>query len=340
MAKIIQDTDQRQFVMVYHDCLESDLFDNPYQIVVYIALKKFADNNNQCFPSLKKLASTTKMSKRKVQNTLKELQQKHLISIENRLKEDGSKSSNLYIIHDFKELWSAGNNEEALEAVKKHENDKLIAILEAQGYTVTKGETMPKNTMVEEKAVPEKEEIAKGETMPKNTVMEEKAATKRKVILEITSEDVKVTEEKLDNEPTKEHYQAQKNNSSDNNTRKPKSQEEQYTMENIKVLFDYQALIIDHSDHKEDIEVAFDILHEVLNSTKPVRINGERKPQAVVAGKLLKLTNHDIEYAIKKFHEQTGEIKNTRSYLLTILYHAKEQSYLDIMNLGHRNGDF
>lgn len=326
MAKIIQDTDQRQFVMVYHDCLESDLFDNPYQIVVYIALKKFANNNNQCFPSLKKLASTTKMSKRKVQNTLKELQQKHLISIENRLKTDGSKSSNLYIIHDFKELWNTGSNEETSEAVQKYENDKLIAMLEAQGYIVTKGETMPQNTIMEEKAIPEDIE----ETTIKN-----------EATLEITSEDVKMKEKKLDNEPTKKHYQAQKNNNIvKNNTRKSESQEEQYTMEELKALYDYSALVIDYPEHKKDLEVVFDLLHEVLNNTKPVRINGESKSQAVVAGKLMKLTSYDIEYAIKKFHEQTGEIKNTRNYLLTILYHAREQSYLDIMNLGHRNGDF
>jgi len=41
-----------------------------------------------------------------------------------------------------------------------------------------------------------------------------------------------------------------------------------------------------------------------------------------------------IVYTIDKFHQQTGEIKNTRAYLLTILYHAREQSYLDLMNLG------
>ena len=326
MAKIIQDTDQRQFVMVYHDCLESDLFDNPYQIVLYIALKKFADKNNQCFPSLKKLASTTKMSKRKVQNTLKELQQKHLISIENRLKADGSKSSNLYIIHDFKELWSAGSNEEALEAVNKHEDDRLIAMLEAKGYTVTKGKTMPQNAVMEEKAVPEDVE---------------KAATNNEATLEITSEDVKMKEKKLDNEPTKEHYQAQQNTNTDkNNTKNPKSQEERYTMAQIKILYDYSVLVTDYPEQKKDLEVVFDLLHETLNSTKPVRINGESKPQPVVAAKLLKLKSYDIEYAIEKFHQQTGEIKNTRSYLLTILYHAKEQSYLDIMNLGHRNGDF
>ncbi len=33
-------------------------------------------------------------------------------------------------------------------------------------------------------------------------------------------------------------------------------------------------------------------------------------------------------------------IKNVKSYLLTILYNSREQNHLNIMNLGHHNGDF
>lgn len=126
-----------------------------------------------------------------------------------------------------------------------------------------------------------------------------------------------------------------------NTTTGIKSQVERYSMEQIKKLFDYAILMENQSKYNADLQVVFDILYEVLNTSKPtVRVSGEDKPQAVVIGKLLKLTNYDIQYAIDKFHEQTGEIKNTRAYLLTILYHAREQSYLDLMNLGHRNGDF
>lgn len=134
------------------------------------------------------------------------------------------------------------------------------------------------------------------------------------------------------------NYNSSKENDS---TKKAKSQAEQYTMADVKTLFDYSVLIADHPEHETDLQVVFDILYEVLNSSKPtIRVSGEDKPQAVIAGKLMKLTSYDIEYAIDKFHQQTGEIKNTRAYLLTILYHAREQSYLDLMNLGHRNGDF
>lgn len=154
---------------------------------------------------------------------------------------------------------------------------------------------------------------------------------------------VEIKEKGLASEPTKAHKQALDNQISkeQNTTDKPKSQAERYSIGQIKELFDYAILIADHPEHEADLQVVFDILHEVLNTSKPtVRVSGEDKPQAVVAGKLMKLTHYDIQYAIDKFHEQTGEIKNTRAYLLTILYHSREQSYLDLMNLGHRNGDF
>lgn len=155
---------------------------------------------------------------------------------------------------------------------------------------------------------------------------------------------VEIKEKKLASEPTKAHKQALDNQNffkEQNTTDKPKSQAEWYSIEQIKELFDYAILIADHPEHEADLQAVFDILYEVLNTSKPtVRISGEDKPQAVVTGKLMKLTHYDIQYAIDKFHEQTGEIKNTRAYLLTILYHSREQSYLDLMNLGHRNGDF
>lgn len=60
----------------------------------------------------------------------------------------------------------------------------------------------------------------------------------------------------------------------------------------------------------------------------------------VVIGKLMKLQPDDLVYSIDIYHKQTDRIKNVKDYLLTILYHAKEQAYLDLMNLGHHNGDF
>ena len=124
-------------------------------------------------------------------------------------------------------------------------------------------------------------------------------------------------------------------------TKGAKSQAERYTMEDIRALYEYDSLIIQYPDKQTDIDIVFDILYDTLNSTKPtIRIGGEGKPTMVVIGKLMKLQPDDLVYSIDKYHEQTERIKNVKAYLLTVLYGSREQQHLDIMNLGHHNGDF
>lgn len=135
--KIKSATDQRPFVMAYHDFLKSDLL-TEHEKMVFIALKMFVDDNNQCFPSLKKLADISRISKRKIQDTLKSLEQKHIIGIESRSRADGGDTSNLYTLYDFKELWNAGSSEEMATVVNEYEEMKLVSELRSRGYTITK----------------------------------------------------------------------------------------------------------------------------------------------------------------------------------------------------------
>lgn len=127
------------------------------------------------------------------------------------------------------------------------------------------------------------------------------------------------------------------------NTLQTKSQaeHERYTMQDIRILYEYDSLIMQYPKKKTDIDIVFDILYDTLNSTKQyIRVGGEDKPAMVVIGKLMKLDYSDLVYSIDKYHEQTERIKNVKNYLLTILYNSKEQQHLDIMNLGHVNHDF
>ena len=94
-------TNKEPFTMIPNKCFGHIKFDNVYQEIVYMALKKFADVNNQCFPGLNKIAEATLISKRKVQNTLKELKNNYLINIEERFTENGSRTSNLYTIYEL-----------------------------------------------------------------------------------------------------------------------------------------------------------------------------------------------------------------------------------------------
>lgn len=136
--KLKFNTDQRPFSMTYHDSIDSDILENIYQFALFIALKRFSDGNDKCFPSLKKLAKVSRMSQRKVQETLKVLEEKHIIGIENRARIDGGKNSNLYTLHDYKELWNANNSEEIATIINEIEEQQMIKTLIAKGYYISK----------------------------------------------------------------------------------------------------------------------------------------------------------------------------------------------------------
>lgn len=155
---------------------------------------------------------------------------------------------------------------------------------------------------------------------------------------------VQIKEKGLETEPTKAQNQAQFNQNlskEQNTTDQLESQAERYTLEDIKALYEYENLTTQYPDKLTDIDIVFDILYETLNTTRQtIRIGGEDKPQMVIIGKLMKLQPDDLIYSIDVFHKQDQRIKNVKSYLLTILFHSREQNYLDLMNLGHHNHDF
>lgn len=121
---------------------------------------------------------------------------------------------------------------------------------------------------------------------------------------------------------------------SNNTTFFSKSQSlERYTLDQIKEIFEYDALVHDYSYFSQEINAVMELLHDILNTTKgTIRINKEDKPAMTVIGKLMKLGKESIAYSIKKFQEQTDRIKNPRSYMLAILYNAPEQYILDVTN--------
>ena len=162
----------------------------------------------------------------------------------------------------------------------------------------------------------------------------------KKLISLLEAKGYKVTKEKEPDttEPTKDQLnQAFELNQFDivnTTTNSQKSQEvERYSLEQIRILYDYDVMISDNPYQKHDIDSVISILHTSLNTTKAaIRIGGEDKPSMVVIGKLMKLTYSGIMYAIEKFKEQTERIKNPTSYMLTLLYNAEEQMNLDIAN--------
>jgi len=289
--KISTSTDQRPFSLTYHDFIDSEILKSD-EITLFVVLKRFSDGAGNCFPSLKKLSAKTGLSKRKVQDLLKALEEKKVITKEKRARADGGYSSNLYHLNDTAEMWQAENVEEMKAAVDEIEEQRMIEILTAKGYTISK----------EPKKV-------KGKDKEKGLVSN--------------------ADQSKDTSTYQKHFTNEKDS-----TIKTKSQDlERYTLDQIKQLFNYDVMIQDNPYQQQEINSVMNILHTTMNTTKAtIRIAGEDKPSMVVIGKLMKLHNESIIYAIEKFSEQTERIKNPTSYMLTILYNAPEQFNLDIQN--------
>lgn len=131
-------TDQRPFVMVYNDFLDSDLL-NYYEKLVFIYLKKFTNpSTNQCFPSIRTLATLTGISVNKVKSILKELEAKGVIFKTNRTRPDGGSTSNCYTLYDYAEIWGVSGNDNVESVAAQVDEQKLVAQVRAMGYIVSK----------------------------------------------------------------------------------------------------------------------------------------------------------------------------------------------------------
>lgn len=74
--------------------------DTIYQKMMYVMLRQYINDKNQCFPSVKTLAEECSMSVAKATEVLKELEEKKIITKTSRYLESGGQTSNIYTIHD------------------------------------------------------------------------------------------------------------------------------------------------------------------------------------------------------------------------------------------------
>ena len=144
-SRIKSVTDQRKFTIVYNDFLESDLL-NYYEKMVFIALKKFADNDTmRAFPSLKTIQKMTGISLSQVRRSIDHMKEIGVIAIEHRTDKEKGNQSNLYTLFDYAEIWNVGSSEDIATVIDDVSEMKLVAELKARGYKVTK-EKEPEST--------------------------------------------------------------------------------------------------------------------------------------------------------------------------------------------------
>lgn len=137
--KIKSATDQRKFTLVYNDFLESDILDY-YEKMVFIALKKFADNETmRAFPSMKTIHAITGISLSQVKRSIEHMEELGVISVEHRTDKEKGHQSNIYTLFDYAEIWKVdSSNDDVTAVVDEISEAKLVAELKARGYTVTK----------------------------------------------------------------------------------------------------------------------------------------------------------------------------------------------------------
>lgn len=162
---------------------------------------------------------------------------------------------------------------------------------------------------------------------------------KQRLLEQIEQEYVMINKKDLAKTSTKKYLQSllESNNiPTDNNTEnQEKSQEaqERYPEQWIIDFYNLNELKAENSTKAAVIDTVANILYTILNSTKEtIRVNGEDKPTMAVVGRMLKLNQETIMYAIDQFIKQTDKIKNPKAYMITCLYNAQEQYELALHN--------
>jgi GntR family transcriptional regulator len=263
--------DKKPYVMLYWDILNK--LDNPYELSVYVYLKKHANHaTGTCYPSIATLEKETNISEKKIRLILKNLKDKKLITIQNRTLVNGGKTSNIYKLLEFE-------NEEVQAKPPLHdeksEQRKRVSGMDQADQSESKQDTQLNN-----------------------------------------------------NANLQLHDNPFLNDSQAENT-----EYTEYSMDELKKQYAYQALIAEHSAHQESIDICMNIIFTTVNSKKKdIRIQKEEIPKEKVTNKLLKLTKDDILWVIGKFAQQSNTIHSPQAYLLTLLYDAHNQRILACQN--------
>lgn len=256
-------TDQRDFVMVYHDFLDSKLLTGKEKLV-YIMLKRylsFRENEGTVFPKVETIAEKCEMSRPTVTKILQSLQKKGVL----RKTQRGLNRSNLYTLYDYESIWKSETKEDVTKAIEDEEIQKAIKLLKEKGLLSDTDQSTDKSLELKS-------------NLSCNNIT-----------------------------PTNINCQSF----------------ERYKIDDLKLLFNYNALINDQPEYAEYWDYIMEILYDTYNSNKSIiRVNKEDKPLMVVLGRFNKLSNIHISYVIDNYLKQKNKITNVKSYLLTAMYNS------------------
>lgn len=281
--------------------LDYDTFmqlETPYAKALYVALRAHADQNGQCFPSIKTLANESGMGTVKANDTLGKLKKAGILIKEQRYLENGGQTSNLYTICD-----------------------KLVIESPKQKSKPQEPQEAKKTNVIPDD-VPEFNFLTNADQRKEASQVNQADQSN---FTQDTSE-IDISDLQLHDNTKDEASQAE------NRTEKVAVQTKHSTDE-LKKQYDYVAMIYENPSKQEYIDICMDIISTTINSKKKnIRIQKEEIPKEKVTDKLLKLTKDDILWAIGKYEQQPTTVHYPKAYLLTLLYDAKNQRILDLQN--------
>ena len=300
---------QRPYTKVYHDFLKSRIL-SPSERTVFIFLSMHANQESQAWPSLNRLADETGLSKRTVQRCIEKLKEKGAVSVQRRESDEQGHQSNLYTLHDKPEIWTQEPSKAVIAEIEATE--RMEAEAKLRRYKNIKKEPV---SDTDQSFDTDPNELT-------NSTYQDNSKS------EVSQQQDTDTEHNIAQDVADSSYSESLGDS-----------EERYNEQDIKDFFDFDVIRADLGD--EDADMVLSVLYDLLNTrADTIRIGSEMKPSMVVIGKLMRLDYADVCYAVNQFNKQSAHIKNPSAYLRTLLYHAKEQNRLNMLNEGHVNGDF
>ncbi len=105
MSDLIRKGSRRNFFIVDNGIFDERLQLSSLDKLVYICLLRYADNNSkECFPAMQTIAEDCCISRKRVNQAVKVLEQRKLLIKKQRFDKKGSQKSNIYIIFDANEV--------------------------------------------------------------------------------------------------------------------------------------------------------------------------------------------------------------------------------------------
>lgn len=143
-----------------------------------------------------------------------------------------------------------------------------------------------------------------------------------------------IPEEVCDSYPNKTYI----NNTENNNTDLILSDEMRKERAYLEKQLSFDSLILDNPGDIDSLEAIFDLILDVLCTTKEkILIEGDYKPAIVVKSQFKKLTSEHIEYVLDCLNQCASRVRNTKQYMLAALYNAPFTMHGYIRNLVNYN---